>query len=149
SAPQQAQETPIPAAPPAAQNSGPQFKLRVQENAVVVRVVVRDSKGRAVSGLPKEDFRITDNNKPQTISSFSVDTSEAAAAPAQLSAAVPAVKQGQEAAPTPVAQLSYLAFYFDDLYSAQDSLYRSGQAAEKFLAGLPATERIAIFTASG
>ncbi len=48
-----------------------------------------------------------------------------------------------------MAQLSYLAFYFDDLYSAQDSLYRSGQAAEKFIAGLPASERVAIFTSSG
>jgi VWFA-related protein len=137
------------AAAPAAQTSEPEFKLRVQENVVVVRVVVRDSKGRTVGGLRKEDFRITDNKKPQKIGSFSVETSEAAASPAQPSAAAPASKAAPEATATPVAPVSYLAFYIDDLYSAQDSLYRSGQAAEKFLAGLPASERVAIFASSG
>jgi VWFA-related protein len=121
----------------------------VQENVVVVRVVVRDSKGHAVGGLRKEDFRITDNKKPQKIGSFSVETSEAAASPAQPSAAAPAAKAAPEATASPVAPVSYLAFYFDDLYSVQDSLYRAGQAAEKFLTGLPASERVAIFTSSG
>jgi VWFA-related protein len=134
---------------PAAQTSEPEFKLRVQKNVVVVRVVVRDSKGRAVKGLRQEDFRLTDNKKPQEISSFSVETSEAAALGAQPSSAAPAAKTGPEAATAPAAPTAYLAFYFDDVYSAQDSLYRAGQAAEKFIAGLPATERIAIFTSSG
>ncbi len=79
SPPQQAQESQLPAAAPAAQTSEPEFKLRVQKNVVVVRVVVRDSKGRAVGGLRQEDFRITDNKKPQEVGSFSVETSEAAA----------------------------------------------------------------------
>ena len=57
--------------------------------------------------------------------------------------------RSREAAAIPSAPVSYLAFYFDDLYSVQDSLYRSGQAAEKFIAGLPPTERVAIFTSSG
>src|ERR1700739_2626887 len=43
------------------------FKVRV--NLVLVRVVVRDSKGKEVSGLKKEDFQLFDNRKPQTISS--------------------------------------------------------------------------------
>jgi VWFA-related protein len=149
SPPQQAQEPPLPAATPAAQANEPTFQLRVQKNVVVVRVVVRDSKGRAVGGLRKEDFRISDNGKPQEIGSFSVETSEAAAVPAQPSAAATAAKAGQEAAAAPSAPVSYLAFYFDDLYSAQDSLYRSGQAAEKFIAGLPPAERVAVFTSSG
>jgi len=149
SPPQQVQEPPLPAAAPATQTSEPEFKLRVQKNVVVVRVVVRDSKGRTVGGLRKEDFRITDNKKPQKIGSFSVETSEAAASPAHPSAAAPAAKAAPEATATPVAPVSYLAFYFDDLYSAQDSLYRAGQAAEKFIAGLPVSERVAIFTSSG
>jgi len=145
----QVQEPPPPAAAPSAQTSEPEFKLRVQKNVVVVRVVVRDSKGRTVGGLRREDFRILDNGKPQEIGSFSVETSEAGAVAAQPSPSAPGAKVGQEAATTPAAQLSYLAFYFDDLYSAQDSLYRSGQAAEKFIGGLPASERVAIFTSSG
>jgi VWFA-related protein len=134
---------------PAAQTSEPAFKLRVQKNVVIVRVVVRDSKGRAVRGLRKEDFRISDNHKPQVISSLSVETSEAASLSAQPSAAAPAAKAGQEDVTTPVARLSYLAFYFDDLHSAFDSMVRSREAAEKFIVGLPPNERVAIFTSSG
>ena len=93
SRPQQAQEPPLPAATPAAQANEPTFQLRVQKNVVVVRVVVRDSKGRAVGGLRKEDFRISDNGKPQEIGSFSVETSEAAAVPAQPSAAATAASK--------------------------------------------------------
>ncbi|MBZ5560938.1 MAG: hypothetical protein LAP13_00800, partial [Acidobacteriia bacterium] len=33
----------------------PGFKLQVQRNVVPVRVIVRDSKGRAVAGLRQED----------------------------------------------------------------------------------------------
>jgi VWFA-related protein len=119
----------------------------VQKNVVVVRVVVRDKKGRAVKGLRQEDFRLTDNKKPQVTNSLSVETSDAAAVAARPPATAPGAKAGQEAA-TPVAPLAYLAFFFDDMYSAQDSLYRAGQAAEKFIAGLPENERVAIFTSS-
>ena len=146
--PLQVQEPPPAATAPAAQTSEPEFKLRVRKNVMVVGVVVRDSKGRAVGGLRKEDFRISDNGKRQEISSFSVETSLAASAPAQPSPAAPAAKPGPEAA-TPVAPFTYLAFYFDDLYSAMDSIARSREAAEKFIAGLPASERVAIFTSSG
>jgi len=47
----QAQESKPPASASAAQTSASGFKLRSQSNVVVVRVVVRDAKGRAVSGL--------------------------------------------------------------------------------------------------
>src|SRR6266851_8595019 len=50
------------------------FKVRV--NLVLVRVVVRDSQGKIVSNLKKEDFQLFDNRKLQTISSFSVETPE-------------------------------------------------------------------------
>jgi VWFA-related protein len=127
----------------------PSYNFRVQRNMVVVRVIVRDAKGQAVGGLRKEDFRITDNKKPQVVSSFSVETSQSATSAAQPAATAPAGKAGQEAAAAAAAPTHYLAFYFDDLYSAQDSLYHAGQAAEKFIAGLPATERVALFTSSG
>ena len=144
-----AQEPKPPATAPAAQTSAPGFKLRTQSNVVVVRVVVRDKQGRAVSGLRKEDFRIRDNDQPQAISGFSVETSEAAGLPAQPSAAAPAAKAGREAVASPEAPTGYLAFYFDDLYSATGSIIRSREAAEKFTAGLPPGERVAIFTSSG
>src|SRR5260221_1288388 len=48
------------------------FKVRV--NLVLVRVVVRDSEGKSVANLKKEDFLLSDNRKPQTISTFSMET---------------------------------------------------------------------------
>lgn len=145
----QAREPERPSKANTAQANRSEFKLRLQSNEVVVRVVVRDRNGRAVGGLQKDDFRIFDNKKPQVISGFSVETSEAAGLPAQPSRAAPAAKGGRKAVTSPAASLSYLAFYFDDLYSSMGSLVRSREAAEKFIAGLPSSERVAIFTSSG
>jgi hypothetical protein len=44
------------------------FKVRV--NLVFVRVVVRDSIGKAIPNLKKEDFQLADNRKLQVISTF-------------------------------------------------------------------------------
>src|ERR1700687_5240861 len=52
----------------------PTFRVRV--NLVLVRVVVRDSSGKVVSSLKKEDFQLSDNRKPQVISTFSTETPE-------------------------------------------------------------------------
>ena len=131
---------------PAPETTQPEFKLRVEKNVVVVQVVVRDSKGRAVKGLRQEDFRLTDNKKPQVISSFSVETAEAEALAPQP--AVAGAKTAPERPAPPAAHLSYLAFFFDDLYSANDSIFRARTSAEKFIAGLPENERVAIFTSS-
>ena len=149
SPPLQAQEPSPPATAAAAQASAPKFKLRSQSNVVVVRVVVRDKKGRAVGGLRKEDFKICDNDQPQAISGFSVETPEGAGVPTQPSAAAPAAKAGPETVASPESPTGYLAFYFDDLYSSLGSILRARKAAEEFIAGLPPGERVAIFTSSG
>src|SRR5205807_4742954 len=50
------------------------FKVRV--NNVLVRVVVRDSHGKVVSNLKKEDFQLYDGKKLQTITRSEEHTSE-------------------------------------------------------------------------
>jgi hypothetical protein len=50
--------------------------IKVEVNLVLVPVVVKDSSGNAVFGLNKEDFQLFDNGKPQTVSTFSVETAE-------------------------------------------------------------------------
>src|SRR5215472_2389619 len=52
----------------------PSFALHVQHSEVVVRVVVRDAKGRPVTNLRQDDFRVLDNKKPQAISHFTIET---------------------------------------------------------------------------
>ena len=147
-----AQAVPAPApAPTPPQVSEPTFKLQVRKNEVVVRVVVRDSHGRAVAGLGQEDFKITDNRKQQTITSFSFEGHLEAAPSPGLPAAAPPVEaaEKQKEAAAPPAPAAYLGLFFDDLSLAPGSVARVREAAEKFTAGVPAGERIAIFTTTG
>lgn len=50
--------------------------IRVETRRVLVDVVVTDAKGRPVTGLKKEDFRILEDKKPQEIRSFDAHAAE-------------------------------------------------------------------------
>lgn len=127
------------------------FKLRAERNLVVVRVVVRDASGKAVTGLHKEDFRLFDNGKPQTIFGFSIESPEtklgsAAAAPAaQPSAAAPT-----EAEHPVIMPDRFVALFFDDVNISFPDLVRTRDAAGRYIAtNLQPSDRAALFTASG
>ncbi len=68
---------PPPLADSASAQSAAQFQLRVESNLVVVRVVVRDSQGRPLGNLKKENFSLFDNGEEQKISQFSVEAGSA------------------------------------------------------------------------
>ena len=51
----------------------PSPKLRVDTSLVQVPVTVTDRLGRTVSGLEQENFRVFDNNEPQSIVKFAMD----------------------------------------------------------------------------
>ncbi len=53
-----------------------QAPIRVQVNEVIVPVTVTDSKGRFVSNLAKDDFKIFDENREQKIEFFSHEQSQ-------------------------------------------------------------------------
>jgi VWFA-related protein len=135
-----------------AENSQPTFALHVQHNEVLVRVVVRDAKGQAVSNLRKDDFRIFDNRKPQVITHFAVETSGAPkAAPGTESATVAA--GSAPAAPAPVTIIlphRFMALFFDDIHTEFGDLARTRDAADHYLVtDLKPGDRAGIFTASG
>src|SRR5207247_8807582 len=48
-------------------------QIRARVDLVVVPVTVRDSGGKLITGLSKEDFVVLEDNKPQTVESFDVD----------------------------------------------------------------------------
>jgi VWFA-related protein len=66
----------VPAAPqtppPTQQPTGPQLTFRVETNFIEVDAIVTDSRGAFVRGLTREDFRLFEDGKPQTVEAFSL-----------------------------------------------------------------------------
>ncbi|MGD0011224.1 MAG: VWA domain-containing protein [Terriglobia bacterium] len=127
------------------------FKVQVQRNMVLVRVIVRDSNGRAVPRLRKEDFRLWDNGKPQEIDQFAVES------PSHISALVrPAPgkesdeETASEAGAANAAARNFQALYFDDIQMTFEDIAHARDAADRYLATtLTAADRAGIFTSSG
>lgn len=124
---------------PSAPNQG-QFQLKVKSNLVVVRVVVRDAKGEPVGGLQKQDFRVFDRGKEQTILQFEMGSST----PVLPASAVPAQGRASSSA-APAAR--FLALFFDDLNTSDIDMMQARDAVDHYLArNLQPVDRVAIFT---
>ncbi len=127
--------------------------LKVDTKLVEVAAVVRDSHGRVVPGLKKEDFRVLDDGKERSIDHFSIENGPSGELNEPKSA--PAAAQSVISKPSAVIkQPRYLALFIDDVNSTDGSLAgglkRTQTAAGKFVRGaLKAEMRIGIFTASG
>lgn len=123
--------------------------LRTNVTAVPVRVVVRDQNGHAVSTLQREDFQLFEDGKPQTISNFVVETLPSLSGQSLHSPS--ASVQSADAKPIDFLPPSrFVALLFDDAHVTLQDLMVSRNAVMKYLDdGLPATERIAVFTVSG
>jgi VWFA-related protein len=129
------------------------FKVQVQRNMVLVRAIVRDSNGRPVSRLRKEDFRLWDNGKPQEIDQFAVETPghpSALARPAPGQEKEPDEETAPEAGAANVTARNFQALYFDDTQMTFEDIARIRDAADRYLATtLTAADRAGIFTSSG
>jgi VWFA-related protein len=120
-------------------------------NLVMVPVVVRDGKGKAIGALQKEDFQLFDKGKPQVISRFTVEKAGATTIPAQVATDDAAIDKSAESSPLarPIAQ-RFVLYLFDDVHTTNADLAQVREAADRHLAeALDATTRAAIFTTSG
>ncbi len=122
--------------------------FQVKVNLVEVRVVVRDAHGNAVGNLKQEDFRLFDDNKPQTITKFTVERREEGANIAASSPQAPATESPNESAKAP-AQVHRVAYLIDDVNTAGNELMQARNAIETRIDSLQPGESVAIFTISG
>jgi VWFA-related protein len=119
-------------------------------NLVMVPVVVRDSKGKAIGTLQKEDFQLFDKGKPQVISRFSVEKAGEAVIPAEVGTDDAAFGNPSPHAPGPPIAQRFVLYLFDDVHTTTPDLIQARDAAIKHLAeSLNNTTRAAIFTTSG
>jgi VWFA-related protein len=128
-------------------DSSTTFKVRV--NIVLVRVVVRDQKGKAIDSLKKEDFQLFDNRKPQTISTFSLET------PASHTIPVVTVSDHSEAdvekvqPAVPALPQRFVSLLFDDLHLSMEDAVYDRTAATKIFDSISPSDRVGIYTTSG
>ncbi|HKV62472.1 MAG TPA: VWA domain-containing protein [Candidatus Acidoferrum sp.] len=125
------------------------FKVRV--NLVLVRVVVRDSHGKIVSNLKKEDFQLFDNKKLQTISSFNVETPEARTASALAATTAEASSSSADAAGGKAVVLPqrFVSMMFDDVHLSMSDAVFVRDSAKRFFESLAASDRVSLNTTSG
>lgn len=141
------------AAPPevSTHETVPSFNLQVERKLVVVRAVVRNSRGEAVGNLRKEDFLMFDDGKPQTISHFSVESRSAVLAPG--TEANPPHAEGEAHGDTTAVASTpqrFVALYFDDVHLPFEDIPRTRDAADRYLKSSEQPgDRVGLFTSSG
>jgi VWFA-related protein len=145
--------TPPPATPPktsaemTTRDEPATFKARV--NLVLVPVVVRDRRGKAIGNLKQEDFQLFDKGKLQYIARFTMET---AAGRMGRAAGGEAANPPKTPETSPASDLPdrFIAYVFDDIHLAFNDLARARDAARRHIdEGLRATDRAAIYTTSG
>src|SRR6267154_4520651 len=154
----QAPAAPVPASPTPAndttevstRDTPPTFRVRV--NLVLVRVVVRDAKGQIVSNLKKEDFQLSDNRKPQVISTFNTETPESHKVEATTKPPQPDADgndSGDSAAAIAALPQRFVAVVFDDTDMLMEDTVWVRSAATRLLGSPAPTDRVAIYSTSG
>jgi VWFA-related protein len=124
-------------------------QIKVETTLVTVKVVVRDAKGRPVSGLHKEDFHLLDNGKLREITGFSVEA--ATAAISQVPASQPPANPAAAMAPSSAAPIPqrFAALFFDDLHMEFGEVGQTRDAVWRYISTtLQPEDRVAIFTSS-
>ncbi len=130
--------------------------FKVSVNLVMVRVVVRDANGNAVASLKKEDFRLLDGGKPQTISTFAIETPESRVV-APATSEVPKVESSpatESASVTPASPAiaipqRFLALVLDDVHFQTRDALAVRDAITRITSAISPSDRVAVYTTSG
>src|ERR1700735_1449366 len=144
--PQQSANPSAPAQPPSNQSAPvaipmPASVLRTSSDLVRIDVEVTDKSGKPIKGLRADQFVVTDNSKPQSISTFSyadIESIEAAAADDAHPIVVPVDNEGpnapsEEAVSDQLRDRRLIVLFFDITSMQTDDLIRAHDAAQKFV----------------
>jgi VWFA-related protein len=128
-------------------------KIQVSVNAVLVPVVVRDSRGRAVGNLRKEDFQVFDKDKLQIISGFIVQRRVRVESERKAAGSVQEVPSPVAPNVSPQASSGperFIVFLFDDMHLGAGDLVHAQKAAAMMLAeSLADSDMAAVISLSG
>jgi VWFA-related protein len=130
------------------------YTLRVDTKLVEIAATVRDSHGKAISGLTKDDFQVLDNGQVRAIEAFEVDKAQGPTLNMDKPAAATEPPQSGAPVSTSARPTRFLALFIDDVNGKDEAmagdLKRTQVAAERFIEdALQTNVRIGIFTASG
>ncbi len=114
--------------------------IRITTRLVTVDVVVTDKSGNPVRGLKKDDFRLLEDGKPQSISVFDEETGGGLVVPVPTLTAGHATNAGQTSS-TPALNV----ILFDALNTVPSDQAFARQQTIKLMQSLPAGSRVAIF----
>ncbi len=129
------------------QDTGATFKLRV--NLVQVHVIVRDSAGKPVENLRKEDFLVYDSGKLQAITTFGVETAKSRKERAEAAAKTQTNEEENPAGGSVSLPERFVAMTFDDIHLKMADAVTVRVAAGRFLDAMSPGDRIGIFSTSG
>jgi len=129
---------------PAQQSSQTPYTLKARSEVVLVNVTARDKKGALVRDLTVDDFTVIEDGKQQKVTSFDLENTDAAPAPAAGPAqttvltlpkpraeAKPAEVQPQQ--PSALKDRRLLILFFDLSAMQPDEIDRSLTAAQKYI----------------
>ncbi|MGB6804639.1 MAG: VWA domain-containing protein, partial [Candidatus Sulfotelmatobacter sp.] len=127
--------------------------IHSQARLVQVEIVVRDSRGKPVKGLTKDDFEVLDSGKKREMVAFSIEaitttdteTGKKTGTESPGSVSVPAIS----GPPQPASEGRSIALFFDDVNTPVGDLARAKIAASRFVKEeLSPGDRVAIFDTS-
>lgn len=118
--------------------------LRLNVNAVLVPVVVRDDHGQSINDLKKQDFSVFDNGRPRPFSGFLVENHAVPRKPVQGTA------ESETAARMTALPGRFTVFVFDDMHLTADQIaYAQKAAIENLGEALTGSDLAAVVTISG
>ena len=125
------------------QDSPGQYTFHAQSDLVLVNVTVRDRNGAPVKDLRREDFTVLEDNKPQQISSFDLENTDAIVPTSTAEVPLlgtlrpqsnaPAAASVQAASALALKDRRLIVLFFDLSAMQPDEIDRSVKAAENYI----------------